>query len=107
MADTTVGRVRAIAGHLRKLPDSTIELYIEDAKEEVAKLGVSSDREERMQRYLAAHFGTLQNPRPTDQRVKDLSLSYNRASGDGLDATEYGQEYKRLLGQTSGILRVM
>jgi acylphosphatase len=107
MADTTVERVRAIAGHLRNLPDSTIEIYIEDAKEEVGRFSLPADREEKLQRYLAAHLGTLQNPRPTDQKVKDLSLSYNRASGTGLDATEYGQEYKRLLRQASGMLRVM
>ncbi|TMV49366.1 DUF4054 domain-containing protein [Paenibacillus mesophilus] len=107
MADTTIERVRAIAGHLRKLPDSTIEIYIEDAKEEVTRYRVPGDREEKLQRYLAAHLGTLQNPRPTDQKVKDLSLSYNRANGKGLEATEYGQEYKRLLRQACGTLRVM
>ncbi|MBU8908509.1 DUF4054 domain-containing protein [Desertibacillus haloalkaliphilus] len=107
--DTTVDRVRAIAKHLAKLPDATIEMYIEDAIDEVEKQKVRNGKtKERLQRNLAAHFASLNVRRTTSHSIHDMNSSFNVPQGDDLKSTEYGQEYLRLLKQTNGgLLRLM
>lgn len=110
MADTTVSNVRAIAGHLNTLPDSTIQMYIDDAKLEMQNLSYAPQYEEKIQRYLAAHFGTLQNPKAKSESVDGLgsqTFSDVTSGKEGLKSTEYGQEVLRLLkkGKSSIIIR--
>jgi len=99
MADTTVDNVLAIAPHLSSLDDSTIDLYIEDAIEELK--GTSLADNERAQRYLAAHYGTINVRRATSEEIKnELSVDYED-SGDY--STKYKQEFERLVSNANGI----
>lgn len=102
MPDTTPGRVRSIAKHLKSVGNEDLLVYIDDAKLQVADMNVPERYYEYLQRYLAAHLATLNVPRPTNKKVSDLSISYNRPSGNELEATEYGQEVKRMLGKLKG-----
>jgi len=108
MSNTTPERVKAIAAHLKSMPDETIQIYIDDAVVEVSELNVPGKYHERLQRYLAAHLASLNVRRATSKTVSDMSISYSSTTGAGLDTTEYGQEYKRLLRKLrGGFLRVM
>lgn len=108
MIETTPKRIRAIAKHLHGMDDDSLQIYIDDAKMEVASLNVPGRYHERLQRYLAAHLASLNIQRASSKTVSDLSISYNNTTGLGLDATEYGQEYKRLLRKIQGgFLRLM
>lgn len=108
MSNTTPERVKAIATHLKSMPDETVQIYIDDAVVEVSELNVPGKHHERLQRYLAAHLASLNVRRATSKTVSDMSISYSNTTGAGLDATEYGQEYKRLLRKLrGGFLRVM
>jgi len=101
MADTTPEKVRNIAKHLKKVDDSTLGMYIDDAKLEIERHKVADKYQEKLQRYLAAHFATLDYRRPDTQKIGDLQTSYKSPDGDtkssGLDGTEYGKEFGRLL----------
>jgi hypothetical protein len=104
MADTSPYNVKAIAKHLASVEDMVIQMYIDDAVLEVADQKPPAKYEEKMQRYLAAHFATLDKRRPESQRVDGLQTNYKAGSPEdrGLNATEYGQEYQRLLKQSKG-----
>lgn len=101
-------KVRAIASHLRALPDSAIEVYIDDAKLEMKSLEFKPTYREKIMRYLAAHFATLDNPKVKSEKVDGLaSLTYGDVTSgkEGLKSTEYGQEVIRLLKKSnSGII---
>lgn len=112
MADTTPAKVKAIAKHLNKVEDPTLQMYIDDAKLELADKAVPETYEEKLQRYLAAHFATIDFRRPQTQRIGDLQTSYTgidtQATSDpGLESTQYGQEYKRLWRKINGIRMVV
>ncbi|MBW2672316.1 MAG: DUF4054 domain-containing protein [Deltaproteobacteria bacterium] len=102
MTYTTIERVRAICPHLEQMPDSTLQMFIDDASIEVEKIKsratvtVTDQDAERLERWLAAHLATLQERRPVSQSVSGISVSFPNTGGSGLAATEYGQEYLRL-----------
>lgn len=103
MADTTPDRVKSIAQHLSHVDDTVIQMYIEDAQTELSGLKVSAQYVEKLQRYLTAHLATLDNRRVSGENIGGaLQSSYNSSIGLGLDGTEYGQEYKRLLRNAQG-----
>ena len=97
MSDTNIDNVKAIADHLSDVPDSTIQLFIEDAKLELDKYSIPDKYQEKLQRYLTAHLATLNTRRVNSYSVDDISVSYKAISGEGLNSTEYGQEVKRIL----------
>lgn len=99
---TELQKVRAIARHLKKMPDDDLQVFIEDASAEVNKYKVGSTDRERLTRWLAAHLATLNYRRAQSESVAELSRSFSSAQGEGLDATEYGQEYKRQLKKVIG-----
>jgi hypothetical protein len=102
---TTVERVRSIAKHLSSLPDDDLQVSIDDAYQEVKDRHVPSQYFERLNRYLAAHFASLNVRRAQSERVGPTQRSYSNSQLDtnkGLDATPYGQEYKRLLKRIDG-----
>ncbi|SFP18591.1 DUF4054 domain-containing protein [Salibacterium halotolerans] len=105
MADTTADRVKAIASHLKGLNDSDIQMYIDDAKEELDRYSIKDEHKERLQRYLAAHLASLNQRRADSHSISGrISVSYSPSDkGSGLDSTEYGQEYKRLLRRATGL----
>lgn len=106
MAGTTPSKVRSIAKHLNKVEETTLDMYIDDAKLEMEKHRLPDKYHEKLQRYLAAHFATLDYRRPETQKIGDLQTSYKspdeETTSDGLDGTEYGKEYQRTLEQVLG-----
>lgn len=105
MADTTAQRVKAIASNLRSMSDETIHIYIEDAKIEMQSMKYKLELEEKVMRYLAAHFGTLDAPKAVSEKVDGLgsqAFSDTTADKKGLYATPYGQEVARLLKKSHG-----
>lgn len=110
LPDTTVERVRAIAKHLKYIDSENLQIFIDDAIQEVSDANVPANHKERLQRYLAAHLATLDIRRPTQYSAADLSINYPAMSAlaKDLERTQYGQEYKRLLNRIrGGFLRVM
>lgn len=104
MSQTTVSKVRSIASHLSKLSDQSIELHIEDAVIELEDWEYDDKYQEKMERYLAAHFATLDHPKPTSEEVKGLgSKDYADKTGtEGLESTEYGKELLRIMKKSQG-----
>lgn len=103
MNKTTVERVVAIAPHLVDLESTTVDIYIEDAVNELK--GTSLADNEKAQRYLAAHLGSLNIRRATSEKVESVSVSYDNSTGDGLglNSTEYGQEFARIVSNEKGL----
>ncbi len=104
MTDTTVERVRAIASHLADLTDAAVEMFIEDAQNELTDYEYDETDEEKLQRYLAAHFATISERRANSYSVGDISVSYNATSQEGLMSTDFGQEFLRVLGKSKPFL---
>ncbi len=97
---TTPLRVKSIAKHLTSLSDEQVLVLIEDATAEVLALPVKEEYKERLARYLAAHYGSLNVRQAQSETVGPLKRSYTSDAIDrskGLDGTSYGQEYLRLL----------
>ncbi|WP_088005608.1 DUF4054 domain-containing protein [Indiicoccus explosivorum] len=96
---TTAVKIKSIANHLKSLPDTDLAVYIEDASLEVSSSSVPEAYRERAVRYLAAHLASLNVRQVQQQKVADMSQTYQDGSesNKGLDATAYGQEYARLL----------
>lgn len=96
MADTTVENVLAIAGHLEGLDNSTIQLFIDDAIDELSDTELADN--ERAQRYLAAHYGTLRVRRAESEDISGaVKVTYNTPDGEGLKSTVYGEEVERIM----------
>jgi len=105
---TTVDRVIAIAEHLSTMSADSLQIFIDDAIQEVNDSGMLEQYKERAQRYLAAHLASMNKRRASSQSVSDVSVSYDSTVGLELDGTSYGQEYARLLRKVrKGYLRVM
>lgn len=97
---TTVEKVKAIAKHLSSLTDEQVLLLIDDASLEVSELKVKDEYKEKLTRYLAAHYGSLNIRQTQSETVGPIRRSFTSSSVDqnkGLDSTPYGQEYARLI----------
>ena len=97
---TTPDKVKAIAKHLSSLPDEQVLLLIADASLEVSDLKVDGKYKEKLTRYLAAHYGSLNVRQTQSETVGPIKRSYTSGNIDdrkGLDSTTYGQEYARLV----------
>lgn len=108
MAATTADKVSAIAPELKSFIDDNsciVALILADVSDEV-KQGVFGAKQERAQRYLAAHYLTLSNPATssgasgpvTKEKVGDIETSYgdtSKAKGAliGYSETSYGRTY--------------
>ena len=104
MPETTVDKVRGIASHLKKVSDTNIDTYISDAVLELEGYSYDDKYQEKLERYLAAHFATLDHPKPTSKDLDGLgSHKYpDRTGKEGLKLTEYGQEVLRVLKKQNG-----
>ncbi|TDX48279.1 DUF4054 domain-containing protein [Orenia marismortui] len=103
MALTTVAKVRGIASNLSSLEDSTIEMYIDDAVLELEDFRYDEKYQEKLERYMAAHLGTLDKPKPTDKMLGPMRNMYpNRTGQEELKLTEYGKEVLRILRKCNG-----
>lgn len=97
---TTPENVKSIAKHLSSLTDAQVLLLIEDATLEVEELKVGEKYKEKLTRYLAAHYGSINVRQTQSETVGPVKRSYTSANIDdkkGLDSTPYGQEYQRLV----------
>ena len=103
MADTTVDKVLAIAPHLSELDESTIQLFVDDAIEMLEGTGLEGD--ERAQRYLAAHYGSLTVRRTSVEKLEQVRVEYESSSseGEGLKSTAYGQEFLEMSKDKNGL----
>lgn len=81
-------------------PFITIASMIVDDK--LVGQGLSDDRLFEIERWLAAHFVAIKDPRQTSESIAGASANFGASLGKGLDATSYGQQVKLL--DTTGIL---
>lgn len=105
MANTSSGRVKSIAKHLKVMSDEDLEVFIDDAYQEVKTLGIKESDEERLTRYLAAHLASLDIRQTQSESVGPMKKTYTIQSIDtnkGLSSTPYGQEYDRLMRKLTG-----
>lgn len=56
-----------------------------------APLGYTSERLELIERYLAAHFYTLRDPRPVSEQAGPVSTTYQSRVDLFLSTSHYGQ----------------
>ncbi|WP_240415022.1 DUF4054 domain-containing protein [Paenibacillus periandrae] len=98
---TTIQKVRGIAAHLTGMKDEDLQLYVDDAYDDVINLyGVPDEKAERLNRYLAAHMATLNIRRAILKKAADLQVQYARA--DSVGGSEYLDEFNRLLALLTG-----
>jgi len=69
------------------------------------KSGHSSDRLQLIETWLAAHFYTVRDPRPTSERASTIEVRYQSAVDLNLNTSHYGQMAMTL--DTSGQLRAI
>jgi len=62
----------------------------------------SADLLKEIERWLAAHFVAIRDPRAKTEKTGDASTSYYGEAGKGFDHTPYGQQVLAL--DTTGIL---
>lgn len=99
---TTKEKILAIAKHLAVLTDEQIQILISDASIEVDSLQVDEKHKEKLTRYLAAHYGSLDIRQTQSETVGPIQRSYATGTNNqGLNATPYGQEYVRLVNKYS------
>lgn len=80
--------------------DETAEQAITDANDLVTEVcggaGYTDGRLESIERYLAAHFYTVYDPRAVSGGAGGASESYQSAVAVGFDSSHYGQMAMRL-----------
>ena len=54
--------------------------------------GLSEGLLKEIERWLAAHFIAIRDPRSKSESVGDISVTYGGTTGEGLKATLYGQQ---------------
>ena len=111
MAATTADKISVIAPELKDFIDGNaciVALILADVSDEV-KQGIFGAKQERAQRYLAAHYLTLSNPATSSgssgavkkEKVGDVEKEYTDASkmkGSqvGYSETSYGRTYLQI-----------
>jgi hypothetical protein len=58
--------------------------------------GVSAELLKEMERWLAAHYIAIRDPRLRNEKIGDAAVTYQGQEGMYLDATLYGQQVKTL-----------
>ena len=108
---TTPERVKKTAKHLTKVDEEDINLAIEDAELDVERYRIKDEKKkERIVRYLACHYLTLNHRRPESHGASDVRVDFpqeGRADATGLDKTTYGQEAKRMIKEATGLKLVV
>lgn len=92
MALTTVSAVQAIIDYDTTLLTS-ITSFITDAADLVKEIigdAISDTMKEKVERYLAAHFIAITDPRVESEAVKTLRVTYQVKLSEGLGITHYG-----------------
>lgn len=99
MADTSLANVLLLAPELTSiLTSDRFSLFLGDAKLEIARYNLDTIVEERTQRYLIAHYATINNTGIIKKALNGMELGYSSyKAGEDLESTVYGREAKRLL----------
>ncbi len=91
---STEGAVKLILE--TNLAEPAITPFLETANllvtEELAPEGPSDERLELIERYLAAHFTCLMDPRVQKEQVGDQRNEFEGKTGEGLRSTRYGTQ---------------
>jgi hypothetical protein len=96
--NTTPDVIKMTAKHLSSVPNEVLQIFIDDASLEVSSMKISEENKQRLIRYLATHLASLSNKTVKKEKVDGLEREYSVSDGvTGLDSTQYGQEYLRLL----------
>ncbi len=95
-----------VAGIIEVDPNIDLTPFIFPANELVTQLltsaGFTPERLELIERYLAAHFYTLRDPRPTSEQAGSVGTSYQNRVDLYLCTSHYGQ--MAIILDTSGAL---
>lgn len=103
MAKTTVERLRLLGTEFVAMEGNSLELFIDDAYDEIIYEKVPERYEEKLNRYLAAHLAVMRTKNIKSEAVSSLKREYFEPKGDdGLMSTVFGQEYARLLKELKG-----
>lgn len=99
MARTTVDDIKDVFD--TTLSDTQLTAFMNDANlfvtEELVGLGMSNDRLEAIEKYLACHFASLRDVRTSQENIaSEWSFTVQGKTGMHLDATFYGQQAKLL-----------
>lgn len=96
---TTVDKVKLTAKELASLSNEAIQLFIDDSWVEITKRGFPEDIQEKACRYLACHYGVMNNQNIKAEQVGPLKREYSgyHSTFKDLNRSTYGQEYARLL----------
>lgn len=98
---TTIERVRLLSDEFSSVSDDRLTMYIEDATNEVSSFNFPEQYQERLTRYLAAHFVALSVTKAQAvilEKVDVIERQYSDPNKNfGLLATKFGQEYQRML----------
>ena len=98
---TSVERIRLLSDEFASVSDDRLTMYIEDASSEVSSLNLPEQYQERLTRYLAAHFVALsitKSQAVIREKVDVIERQYSDPNSNfGLLATKFGQEYQRML----------
>lgn len=110
MSDTTAGNIKLIAPELSEFicgNDNLVDLIISDVAGQISSATYGS-KQERAQRYLAAHYLTLSKQAgegvggsgPVEsEKVGDVEVKYGKvdfADKSRFDETSYGRVYKTI-----------
>lgn len=109
MARTTAVAVKAIIEVDEDISDD-LAPFIETANELVTELCApvatyTSTRLELIERWLAAHFYAIRDPRAASENASGVGASYQHQVGLNLNVTTYGQQAMIL--DTAGALAVL
>lgn len=106
---TTIERIRLLSDEFATVSDDRITMYIEDATSEVSSLNLPEHYNERLTRYLAAHFVALSVTKAQAvirEKVDVIERQYSDPNKNfGLLATKFGQEYQRMLDELQELLK--
>lgn len=99
MAKTTPEKLVLMAKKLASLSEDALNMFIDDAYLQVQADKFPETIEEVANRYLAAHLATMETVNVKSEAVSSLKKEYydKNAGLVDLSATNYGQEYQRLV----------
>ena len=70
--------------------------------EKLGDSGLSAEMLKEIERWLAAHFVAMRDPRVKSESIGGITTSYQGTTGEGLKSTLYGQQ--AILMDTTGTL---
>lgn len=106
---TTIERVRLLSDEFTSVSDDRLTMYIEDASDEVSSFNFPERYNEKLTRYLAAHFVALSVTKAQAvirEKVDVIERQYSDPNKNfGLLATKFGQEYQRMFEELQELLK--